>query len=319
MVEWRQRRWYTRAMALVPGLDILDAARKGGYGVGAFNTNDMEITQAILEAAEETRSPVLLALSEGALSYGGDILVDICKVMGEHASVPVAIHLDHGSSFASCMRAIRYGFTSVMIDKSHEDEAANIAETRRVVEAAHAVGVTVEAEIGRLGGVEEHVVVSEEDVILTKPDEAERFVEASGADYLAIAIGTSHGANKGTGRPFIDHQRIRDIAARIPHPLVMHGASGVPTPLVERLNAAGGRLADASGIHNDDVSQAVTEGIAKINTDTDLRLAFTTRVREVLAAKPGEFDPRKILGPAREEMKALVRARMDLFQSSGKA
>jgi fructose-bisphosphate aldolase class II len=306
-------------MALVPGLDILMAARDGGYGVGAFNTNDMEITQAILEAAEESRSPVMVALSEGALSYGGSLLVDLVRTMAGEVRVPVAIHLDHGSSFDSCMRAIRYGFTSVMIDKSHEGEADNIRETRRVVEAAHAVGVTVEAEIGRLGGVEEHVVVSEEDAILTKPDEAERFVEASGADYLAIAIGTSHGANKGKGRPYIDHKRIQEIARRIPQPLVMHGASGVPAELVARFNAAGGELSGASGIHNDDVSQAVTEGIAKINTDTDLRLAFTTRVREVLRDTPGQFDPRKILGPAREEMKALVRARLELFGSVDRA
>jgi len=306
-------------MALVTGLEILSAAREHGYGVGAFNTNDMEITQAILETAEEQRSPVLLALSEGALKYGGKALTDMVHSMASQTSVPVAIHLDHGSSYASCLRAIRAGFSSVMIDMSHEDEAVNIRETARVVEAAHAVGVTVEAEIGRLGGVEEHVVVSAEEAFLTRPEEAERFVEASGADYLAIAIGTSHGANKGKGRPFIDHQRIRDIAARVSQPLVMHGASGVPASLVERLNAAGGTLANASGIHDDDVRQAVTEGIAKINTDTDLRLAFTTRVREVLRDKPGEFDPRKILGPARDEMRAVVRQRLQLFGSSGKA
>jgi len=306
-------------MALYTGLDILAAARKGQYGVGAFNTNNMEITQAVLEAAEQTRSPVLLALSEGAIKYGGTQLIDMVIHEAKGASVPVCVHLDHGSSFESCLRCIRWGFSSVMIDKSHEDEETNTRETRRVVEAAHAVGVTVEAEIGRLGGVEEHVVVSEEDAILTKPDEAERFMEASGADYLAVAIGTSHGANKGKGRPFIDHKRIVEIAQRIPHPLVMHGASGVPNDLVERFRAAGGELEYASGIHNEDVEKAVTEGIAKINTDTDLRLAFTTRVREVLLNKPGEFDPRKILGPARDEMKDIVRKRMELFGSAGKA
>jgi len=239
--------------------------------------------------------------------------------MAAQASVPVAVHLDHGSSYDSCLRAIRAGFTSVMIDMSHESEAINIAETSRVVAAAHAVGVTVEAEIGRLGGVEEHVVVSAEEAFLTRPDEAERFVDATGADYLAIAIGTSHGASKGKGRPYIDHDRIREIAGRISQPLVMHGASGVPAALVERLNAAGGSLADASGIHPDDIGQAVTEGIAKINTDTDLRLAFTARVREVLRDRPGEFDPRKILGPARDEMRALVRDRISLFRSAGRA
>ena len=306
-------------MPLVTGLDILKAARDGRYGVGAFNTNDMEITQAIIEAAEDSRSPVIVAMSEGALKYGGAILPKLVVELARDASVPVAIHLDHGSSFASCMRALRMGFTSVMIDKSHEDEEVNIRETARVVEAAHAVGVTVEAEIGRLGGVEEHVVVSDEDAILTKPDEAERFMERSGADYLAVAIGTSHGASKGKGRPYIDHDRIVEIAARLPHPLVMHGASGVPSDVVERLNAAGGSLADASGIHEEDVRKAVTEGIAKINTDTDLRLAFTARVREVLRDDPSQFDPRKILAPARDEMKRIVAARMEVFGSAGKA
>ena len=306
-------------MSLHTGLDILAAARAGRYGVGAFNTNNMEITQAVLEAAEEARSPVLLAMSEGALKYGGSDLPRMVISMAERSSVPVAVHLDHGSSFESCMRAIRHGFTSVMIDKSHEDEADNIAETARVVEAAHAVGVTVEAEIGRLGGVEEHVVVAEEDAILTKPEEAERFMERSGADYLAVAIGTSHGANKGSGRPYIDHARIQDIAGRIAHPLVMHGASGVPADLVERFQAAGGELHNASGIHEDDVRQAVTEGIAKINTDTDLRLAFSTRVREVLRDDPAQFDPRKILGPARDEMRRVVADRLQVFGSAGKA
>jgi fructose-bisphosphate aldolase class II len=306
-------------MPLKTGLEILQAARDGQYGVGAFNTNDMEITQAILGAAEDTRSPVLIAMSEGALKYGGEILPKLVLEMARDATVPVALHLDHGSSYASCLRALRMGFTSVMIDKSHEEEEVNIRETARVVEAAHAVGVTVEAEIGRLGGVEEHVVVSEEDAILTKPDEAERFMRESGADYLAVAIGTSHGPNKGTGRPYIDHDRIVEIGRRIANPLVMHGASGVPSDVVKRLNDAGGNLADASGIHEDDVRKAVTAGIAKINTDTDLRLAFTARLREVLRDDPTQFDPRKILGPAREEMHRIVAARMEVFGSAGQA
>ncbi len=306
-------------MPLVSGLDILSAARANKYGVGAFNTNNMEITQAILQAAELKRSPVLVALSEGALSYGGAILPKLVIELARDATVPVALHLDHGSSYDSCVRALRMGFTSVMIDMSHETEEENIRETARVVEAAHAVGLSVEAEIGRLGGIEEHVVVAEEDAILTQPDEAERFMSKSGADYLAVAIGTSHGANKGKGRPYIDHTRIVEIASRIPNPLVMHGASGVPADVVDRLNAAGGSLSDASGIHEDDVRKAVTEGIAKINTDTDLRLAFTTRVREILRDNPKQFDPRKILGPARQEMQRIIEDRMDVFGSSGQA
>ena len=306
-------------MALRTGLDILEAARAGGYGVGAFNTSNLEITQAIVAAAEAERSPVLLALSEGSLSYGKEELVSLVLDMAEQASVPVAVHLDHGSSYESCLQALRLGLTSVMIDKSGEDEETNIRETRRVVEAAHAMGVTVEAEIGRLSGIEEHVNVSAEDAALTKPDEAERFMAATGADYLAVAIGTSHGAFKGKGRPFIDHERLQGIARLVPAPLVMHGASGVPSSLVERFNRAGGELADAVGIHEDDVRKAVSAGIAKINTDTDLRLAFTTVIREVFLEKPGEFDPRKYLGPARELVQEVVQARMKVFGSSGRA
>jgi fructose-bisphosphate aldolase class II len=306
-------------MTLASGLDLLGAARAGKYGVGAFNTTNMEITQAILEAAEAVRSPVMVSLSEGALAYGGKHLVDIVITMGSDASVPVAIHLDHGSSYQSCLQALRHGFTSVMIDKSHEEEHVNIAETKLVVAAAHAVGVTVEAEIGRLGGIEEHVAVSEEDALLTNPDEAERFMSSSGADYLAVAIGTSHGANKGAGRPFIDHERITEIAARIDHPLVMHGASGVPKDIVKRLNNAGGCLQNTSGIFREDVRKAISRGIAKINTDTDLRLAFTARLREVLTERPDEYDPRKIIGPAREELRSTVENRLELFGSVGKA
>ena len=306
-------------MALKSGLDLLRPARLGKYGIGAFNTTNMEITQAILEAAEESDSPVIVSLSEGALAYGGKPLVDIVTTMGEDSCVPVAIHLDHGSSYQSCLRALRYGFTSLMIDKSHEDEDVNIAETKLVAMAAHAVGVTVEAEIGQLGGIEEHVMVSQEDALLTKPDEAERFMFKSGADYLAVSIGTSHGVNKGTGRPFIDHDRIMEIAAKIDHPLVMHGASGVPKEIVRRLNNAGGSLENTSGIFEEDVSKAITQGIAKINTDTDLRLAFTARLREVLTEKPDEYDPRRLIGPAREELKSMVKSRLKLFGSVGRA
>jgi fructose-bisphosphate aldolase class II len=306
-------------MSLVTGLEILAAARAGEYGVGAFNTSNLETTQAILEAAEEKRSPVIVSLSEGSLKYGGRPLVDLVLSMSEQVSVPVAVHLDHGSSFESCMRALRWGLTSIMIDMSGEDEEVNIAETRRVVEAAHAMGISVEAEIGRLGGIEEHVIVAEADAVLTKPEEAERFMQATGADYLAVAIGTSHGAFKGRGRPFIDHERIKAIAALVPAPLVWHGASGVPQHVVSRLNDAGGNIADAVGIHEEDVRLAVTEGISKINTDTDLRLAFTMALREVFRDKPGEFDPRKYLGTARAAIKDVILERIDVFGSAGRA
>ena len=304
---------------LVTGLEILKKAREEGYGVGAFNTNNMELTQAILEAAEALRSPVILALSEGAIQYGGKALVGLVRELARDARVPVAIHLDHGSSYESVLNALRMGFTSVMIDKSHEDFETNVRETKRVVEAAHAVGVTVEAELGRLAGVEEHVAVDEKDALLTNPEEARLFMERTGADYLAVAIGTSHGAYKGKGRPFIDHPRLERIARLVQAPLVLHGASSVPQELIERFRASGGEIGEAAGIHPEDIRKAIALGIAKINTDTDLRLAFTAFVRESLSKNPKEFDPRKYLGPAREAVKRVVESRMELFGSVGRA
>ncbi|MGL4608348.1 MAG: class II fructose-1,6-bisphosphate aldolase [Trueperaceae bacterium] len=305
-------------MALVSGMDILSAARAGQYGVGAFNINNMEFVQAVLEAAEEARSPVILALSEGAITYGGNALTTLVRELGREASVPVCIHLDHGSSYESCLRAIRAGFTSVMIDKSHDDAETNVAETKRVVDAAHAVGVSVEAEIGRLGGIEEHIVVSEEDAFSTNPEEAQWFMEHSSADYLAVAIGTSHGAYKGKGRPFIDHDRIEKIASLVSKPLVMHGASSVPQSLVELFRSTGGDIGDAAGIHPEDIRKAIKAGIAKINTDTDLRLGFVAKLREALQSNPKEFDPRKLFAPGRKELKEIVKERMKLFDSHDK-
>ena len=304
---------------LVTGSDILVPAREGKYGVGSFNTNNMEITQAIIGTAERLRSPVMVQISEGALKYGGKDLVNITIDMASRATVPVAIHLDHGSSYESALKAIRLGFTSVMIDASHHPFEENAHETRRVVEAAHAMGVTVEAEIGRLGGIEEHIVVSEEDAFLTNPEEAQRFVEATNCDYLAIAIGTSHGAYKGKGRPFIDHERIEKCATLLPIPLVAHGSSGVPPYIVERLRAAGGEIGEAHGIADEDLQRATQNGIAKVNVDTDLRLAMTVGIRESLQKNPKEFDPRKILGPARELMAEMVELKMRVLGSVGKA
>jgi fructose-bisphosphate aldolase class II len=303
---------------LATGLEILKKAREEGYGVGAFNVNNTEFLQAVLEAAEEQRSPVILALSEGAMKYGGRALTLMAVELAKEARVPVAVHLDHGSSYESVLRALRAGFTSVMIDKSHEDFGTNVRETRRVVEAAHAVGVTVEAELGRLAGIEEHVAVDEKDALLTNPEEARIFMERTGADYLAVAIGTSHGAYKGKGRPFIDHARLERIARLVPAPLVLHGASAVPPELVERFRASGGEIGEAAGIHPEDIKKAISLGIAKINTDTDLRLAFTALIREALNKNPKEFDPRKYLGPAREAVKEVVKSRMELFGSVGR-
>lgn len=305
---------------LVTGGEILNRARAGQYGVGAFNTNNLEITQAIIQTAEKLSSPVIVQLSEGALKYGGlEDLPHMVADIARRACVPVAIHLDHGSSFASCMKAIRAGFTSVMIDASHHPFEENVRDTQKVVEAAHAVGVTVEAELGRLGGIEEHIVVDEKDAFLTDPDEAVEFVRQTGTDYLAIAIGTSHGAYKGKGKPFIDQQRIETIGRRLSLPLVAHGSSGVPQELLTRLRAAGGEIGDAHGIADEDLILACKHGIAKVNVDTDLRLALTVGIREVLAQNPKEFDPRKILGPARSLMAEIVAYKMNVLGSVGKA
>ncbi|WP_135229664.1 class II fructose-1,6-bisphosphate aldolase [Deinococcus fonticola] len=304
---------------LVTGKDILVPARAGKYGVGAFNTNNMEITQAIIHTAEKLRSPVIVQMSEGAIKYGGQDLANIVKDLATRATVPVALHLDHGSSYESCLKAIKMGFTSVMIDASHHPFEENIAETRRVVEAAHIMGISVEAELGRLGGIEEHIVVDEKDAFLTDPEEAVQFIEQTGTDYLAIAIGTSHGAYKGKGRPYIDQARIARIGELTTIPLVAHGSSGVPAEITRRFRESGGEIGDAVGIADDDLREACQHGIAKVNVDTDLRLASTVGIREVLKNTPKEFDPRKIFGPAREVMSQIVEHKMGVLGSVGKA
>ncbi|WP_310584268.1 class II fructose-1,6-bisphosphate aldolase [Deinococcus sp.] len=304
---------------LVTGNDILIAARAGKYGVGSFNTNNMEITEAIIHTAERLRSPVMVQMSEGAIKYGGQDLANIVKDLASRATVPVALHLDHGSSYASALNAIRMGFTSVMIDASHHPFEGNVAETRRVVEAAHAMGISVESELGRLGGIEEHIEVDEKDAFLTDPEEAVRFVEATGTDYLAIAIGTSHGAYKGKGRPFIDQARIQKIGGLLSIPLVAHGSSGVPAEIVRRFRDAGGEIGEAAGIADEDLELACQHGIAKVNVDTDLRLASTVGIRETLKANPKEFDPRKIFGAARDVMSQVIEHKMRVLGSVGRA
>ena len=304
---------------LVTGNDILIPARAGKYGVAAFNTNNMEITQAIIHTAEKLRSPVIVQMSEGAIKYGGQDLANIVKDLASRASVPVALHLDHGSSYASALNAIRMGFTSVMIDASHHPFDENVAETKKVVEAAHAMGISVEAELGRLGGIEEHVVVDEKDAFLTDPGEAVQYVAATGVDYLAIAIGTSHGAYKGKGRPYIDQARIQEIGGLLAIPLVAHGSSGVPAEIVQRFRDSGGEIGDAAGIADEDLELATQHGIAKVNVDTDLRLASTVGIREVLRASPKEFDPRKIFGPARDVMSQVIEHKLRVLGSVGKA
>ena len=307
-------------MPLVIGKEILDAAKSGGYLVPSFNTNNLETTQAILETAERMRAPVFIQVSDGARKYAGmENLSNLVRDMAGRVSVPVALHLDHGANYEMVLQALRAGFTSVMIDASHHPLEENIAETLKCVEAAHAVGVSVEAELGRLGGIEEDINVSEQDAFLTDPDEAERFVSETGIDYLAVAIGTSHGAYKGKGRPYIDHARIEEISRRIDIPLVMHGSSGVPKYLVEKLRATGSDIGDPAGIHDDDVRKALKTNAAKVNVDTDLRLAITAGMREVMQNDPKQFDPRKIIGKGREYMAQVIAEKFELMQTAGKA
>ncbi|MBO1437802.1 class II fructose-1,6-bisphosphate aldolase [Meiothermus sp. CFH 77666] len=307
-------------MPLALGKDVLDKARREGYAVPSFNTNNLEITQAILETAEALRAPVFIQVSDGARKYAGlENLSNLVRDMASRVSVPVVLHLDHGADYKMVLQALRAGFTSVMIDASHHPFEENVHETQRCVEAAHAVGVSVEAELGRLQGIEDNIVVDAKDAFLTDPDEAERFVEATGIDYLAIAIGTSHGAYKGKGRPYIDHARLEQIATRISIPLVLHGSSGVPQWLKDKMSATGADLGDPTGIHDEDVRKAIPNGIAKINIDTDLRLAFTAGIREVVVGNPKEFDPRKLLGKGREYLKQVIKEKFELMGTVGRA
>ena len=282
---------------LVTGKEILDHAHKNGYAVGAFNVVNMEMLQAVVAAAEEEKAPVFVQTTEGALSYAGvEYLSVMVKKAAESVSVPVAFHLDHGGSFDTVMKCLRNGWSSVMIDGSHFALDENIALTAKVVEAAHACGVSVEAELGRLGGVEDNISVDEKDAMYTDPEEARRFVAESGVDYLAIAIGTAHGKYKGI--PKLDFDRLDTIKKDLNMPIVLHGASGV----------------DAESI-----KKAISLGINKINIDTELRCAYTDKVREILSADPDVFDLRKIIGPARENVKAKVIEKIRLFGANGKA
>lgn len=307
-------------MPLAIGKEVLDKARREGYAVPSFNTNNLEITQAILEVADELRAPVFIQVSDGARKYAGmENLANLVKDMASRVRVPVVLHLDHGADFKMVMQALRAGFTSVMIDASHHPFEENVRETKKVVEAAHAVGVSVEAELGRIQGIEDNIQVSEAEAFLTDPEEAERFVAETGIDYLAIAIGTSHGAYKGKGRPYIDHKRLEEISQRVSIPLVLHGASGVPTWLKEKLLATGAELKEATGIHDEDIKKAIPNGIAKINIDTDLRLAMTLGIREVVVGNPKEFDPRKIIGKGRDYLKQVIREKFELMGTVGRA
>jgi fructose-bisphosphate aldolase class II len=304
---------------LVTNKDLLQRAKREAYAVGAFNIQNLESLLAVVEASEEERSPVIVAVTPGAIKYAGlNYLARLVKTAAEVSSVPMSLHLDHGEDVETVKKCLEAGFTSVMIDGSHLNFEENIALTKHVVDIAHPKGVSVEGELGRLAGIEEKTV-EEREAVLTDPKEAEEFVKRTGVDALAVSIGTSHGAYKFKGEPQLDFERLRLIRERVNVPLVLHGASSVPQWIIEKATKYGAELAGAKGIPEDHIKKAIALGITKINIDTDLRLAFTATVREVLANSPKEFDPRKILGPAKEAMKEVVKAKMRLFGSSGKA
>ena len=282
---------------LVTSKEMLLEAQKGGYAVGAFNTNNLEITHAVFRGAKAKGAPVMLQISSGAIKYAGiEFLPEIVRISAQVTGVPAVVHLDHGPDFGTVVLCLRHGFSSVMRDASKLPFDENVAEIRKVVEAAHAVGVPVEAELGRLVGVEDHVVVTEREQAMTDPNEAAEFVKATGCDSLAVAIGNAHGFYK--GEPNLDFDRLQAIRDSVDVPLVLHGASGI----------ADHQIRTAVGI-----------GVSKINIDTELRYAFATTVRQVLAEQPDQIDPRKILGPATDAMQAVVERKIELFGSAGKA
>lgn len=309
-------------MPLVTSKEMFKKAYEGKYAVGAFNVNNMEIIQGIVEAALEEKSPLILQVSAGARKYAKPIyLKKLVEAAIEDTNQPIVLHLDHGESFEICKACIDDGFTSVMIDGSKYPFEENIKLTKKVVDYAHAHGVVVEAELGRLAGIEDAVNVSEKDAIFTDPDEAVEFVERTGVDSLAIAIGTSHGAYKFKGEPKLDFERLEKISNMLPgFPIVLHGASSVPSEFVELCNKYGGQIPGAKGVPEDMLSKAATMGVCKINIDTDLRLAMTASVRKYLVENPSQFDPRKYLGAAREAIKQMVIHKMrNVLGSSGKA
>ncbi len=313
-------------MSLVPMKQILDEAERGGYGVGAFNANNMEQIQAIVRAAREVDSPVIIQASRGALRYTN--LVYLKKLMEaaveDNPSVKIALHLDHGNDLDVVRTAIDLGFTSVMLDGSLEEDGktprsfeSNVDITRRAVEIAHPHGVTVEGELGTLGGIEEHVQASR--VILTDPDEAVRFVELTGVDALAVAIGTSHGAYKFRETPKLALDIVERIHALVPDVrLVMHGSSSVPAELIDAVNRFGGAMPNARGVPVEAIQEGIRKGVRKVNVDTDTRLAATATIRRIFHESPSTFDPREYLGPAREAIFEIVRARMVAFGSAGR-
>ncbi|MBO4318459.1 MAG: class II fructose-1,6-bisphosphate aldolase [Mailhella sp.] len=306
-------------MPLVSPKEMFAKAYAGGYAVGAFNVNNMEIIQGIMQAAAEERSPVILQVSAGARKYAGQAyIMKLVEAALSENDIPTVVHLDHGADFDICKACVDGGFTSVMIDGSHHPFEENIRLTKQVVDYAHERGVWVEAELGKLAGVEEDV--SAEHSVYTDPDQAVEFVERSGCDSLAVAIGTSHGAYKFKGEAKLDFDRLDKITALLPgYPLVLHGASSVPQEFVEMANAYGAALGGAKGVPEDMLRKAAASGVCKINIDSDIRLAMTAHIRRHLAEHPEDFDPRGYLKPAREAVREMVSRKIrNVLGSSGR-
>lgn len=309
-------------MPLVTTKNMFEKSMKEGFAIGAFNVNNMEFIQGIVDAAAEENSPVILQVSSSAIKYARiNYLIKMVEAATEETNIPIALHLDHGPDFETCKMCVDAGFTSVMIDGSKYDFEENIALTKKVVEYAHSKGVVVEAELGKLAGIEDDVNVSADDAMYTDPDQAKEFVERTGCDSLAIAIGTSHGAYKFKGEAKLRFDILEKIKEKIPNtPIVLHGASSVIPELVETCNEFGGDIPGAKGVPGEILKEAGRLGVSKINVDTDLRLAMTATVRKIFAEKPSEFDPRKYLGPARDKIKETVQYKIkNVFCSSNKA
>ena len=295
-------------MALITTKEMFKKALVNDYAVGAFNVNNMEIIQGIVDAASIENAPLILQVSAGARKYAKPAyLLKLVEAAIEDTGLDIALHLDHGEDFDICKKCIDDGFTSVMIDGSKHPFEENIALTKQVVEYAHAHGVVVEAELGKLAGVEDNIKVNARSATFTDPDEAVEFVERTGVDSLAIAIGTSHGAYKFTGEPYLDYERLKKIHSLLPDtPLVLHGASSVLKEFVDRCNEFGGQIPGAQGVPEEMIRESTKYGICKVNIDTDLRLAMTAEIRRVLIENPAEFDPRKYLGPGRDAITKMV-------------
>lgn len=310
-------------MALVTTKKMFEMAYKNGYAVGAFNVNNMEITQGIMWAIAEKKAPLILQISRGARSYASmsylKAIIDVA--VEENPDIPICMHLDHGDTFETCKQCVDDGFTSVMIDGSHHPFEENIKITKQVVEYAHDHGVVVEAELGQLGGIEEDVVgVEDVSAHLTDPDQAVEFIEKTGVDSLAVAIGTSHGAYKFKTAPKLAFDVVEAIEKQVPgYPLVMHGSSSVLKEFKDLINKYGGQMPDAMGVPEDAISKAAKMGVCKVNIDTDLRMALTAKIRQVFCEKPGEFDPRKYLGPGRDAIKDMVVHKLEVLGCAGKA